>query len=760
LVIVEPSDMVPGELAAILDQDGLGGPAAFLWLTGSMAGSEPYLAWADRFDYVFAVELEVALRLARWLGPGRVGVAPLAGRVLSDQEPGGGTRVGSTAGNGSTADAGVTVAAGNAGEVASLLDAAASDPSSETALDPGLLDALIASGQAEVTYSRAAWNFLGLLATTGQTVSADSDAVAAEHSWAARLGQMVLQVGGQMPPGEAWAAIGQQLGHAAMAERGWFEAGLEISPDGWPEGQRRQDGGHLNARRRDDGLDWEVKPGESMNFSLNVTGSLPLAAVPGGQREFYVELDGTGGLDGQVMVGQADARGRAITGRWLSWNVRHPVAAVPGARRLRLAVRALGEGTARFTSLRLPQEDRRWTLPVRSSPGRVLILTEDYPSYGNIYSFGFVHTRVKGYRELGLEPDVMVVRPGGAKRWREYNGAQVLEGPASLLRRLLDSGSYDSVVVHFLKPHLWEVLADYAAQVPMTVWIHGSDIQPWWRHKHLIGTPEKQAWYEDHTRRLMDMWGRVLAVPGSLMNFVFVSQTFAQEVAEDLAKLGLDFPRERATVINNGIDTDLFAYRAKPPEQRKRIVMIRTFGTRKYGTDLAAAAIKELSADPAFGDLEFLIVGDGDLWEEDMGPLRGFSNIRFERRFMTHPEIATLQESYGVMLQPTRWDSQGVSRDEAMAAGLVVISNGVAAVPEFLSEEEGYLAGPDDSHGIAQAILDLYHHPEVFARKSAAAAARVRGSLALNLVIPREVELIRAAATRHQANGASVGSGG
>lgn len=32
---------------------------------------------------------------------------------------------------------------------------------------------------------------------------------------------------------------------------------------------------------------------------------------------------------------------------------------------------------------------------------------------------------------------------------------------------------------------------------------------------------------------------------------------------------------------------------------------------------------------------------------------------------------------------PTRMDTQGVSRDEAMCSGLVPITNKVAAVPEF-----------------------------------------------------------------------------
>jgi glycosyltransferase involved in cell wall biosynthesis len=158
---------------------------------------------------------------------------------------------------------------------------------------------------------------------------------------------------------------------------------------------------------------------------------------------------------------------------------------------------------------------------------------------------------------------------------------------------------------------------------------------------------------------------------------------------------------------------------------------------------LAAAAIEALSREPFFDELRFLVIGDGALWEQDAEPLGRFPNVELRRGFATHEEIAALQQDFGVMLQPTRWDSQGVSRDEAMASGLVVVSNAVAAVPEFMSEAEGYLAAPDDPDGIVAAIRDLYHHPEVFAAKSAAAARRVRSRMNMAQVAAQEIALLK-----------------
>ncbi|MDR1187248.1 MAG: glycosyltransferase family 4 protein [Bifidobacteriaceae bacterium] len=730
LVIVEPSGLTPDEVVDACNAAQREGSASFLWLTGGVDEAEPFLELAHRFDYVFTAELAVALVLARRLGPGRVGVAPLAGRAHLAQwaEPG---------------QADHSRRGGPPGQVGSQPQP---DAGSETRLDPELLDQLIATGQAKSAYSRAIWNFFGQALGPDGVVRIDPEAVRREHSYSARLRQMIALATGQVPPGEPWAEIARQLtasGGQNGPDHSRDDSGWLVDPAGWPQGEHSADGGRLSARRDGEDLIWRVEPAKGLTFSLNLRGSLPVSQVSPDGRRLFVELNGKGEMEGHVAVTLIDRAGRVVQSRWYAWNTRHCVILPPEAARVRLAVRALGEGTARFTALRLPDRERDEALPLKSAPSRVLVISDAYPSRDNTYSFGFVHTRIKAYQRAGFEVDVMVPGPGKRKAWREYQGVQVLEGSQWLLAELLESGRYDSAAVHFLKPHLWETLADFQHKVALTIWIHGSDIQPWWRRDHAIHSAQDQEFYEEHTRRLMAMWRPVLGTPASRTRFVLVSQTFAEEVAEDLARLGLLLPAERTRIIHNGIDTDLFSYQPKAPDQRKRILMIRSFANRKYGTDLAAAAIEELSHEPFFSELEFLIVGDGELWEEDMGPLRRFANIRFHRQFLTHQEIAEVQNDFGVMLQPTRWDSQGVSRDEAMSAGLVVISNAVAAVPEFLSESEGYLVAPDDPSGIVRAIEDLYRRPETFAAKSAAAAARVRANLTLDKVARQEIALLK-----------------
>ena len=83
-----------------------------------------------------------------------------------------------------------------------------------------------------------------------------------------------------------------------------------------------------------------------------------------------------------------------------------------------------------------------------------------------------------------------------------------------------------------------------------------------------------------------------------------------------------------------------------------------------------------------------MIIGDGPLFDDLIKPLKHFTNVKYQKTFLQHHQIAKIHKNYGIFLIPTRMDSQGVSRDEAMASGLVPITNNVAAIPEFVRDKE------------------------------------------------------------------------
>jgi glycosyltransferase involved in cell wall biosynthesis len=146
-------------------------------------------------------------------------------------------------------------------------------------------------------------------------------------------------------------------------------------------------------------------------------------------------------------------------------------------------------------------------------------------------------------------------------------------------------------------------------------------------------------------------------------------------------------------------------------------------------------ALQVIADEPWFDELKITIVGDGELFEDITRPLAGMTNVTLVKRFLTQDEIAALHRQHGVFLSPTRMDTQGVSRDEAMSSGLVPITNAVAAVPEFVAAAEDY-------KGLAAAIQQLRDDPQRFLAMSDAAAKRVRSQSGFDQTIRRELALI------------------
>ncbi|WP_203323184.1 FkbM family methyltransferase [Pseudoxanthomonas beigongshangi] len=414
----------------------------------------------------------------------------------------------------------------------------------------------------------------------------------------------------------------------------------------------------------------------------------------------------------------------------------HTVMVPAGSEAVRfgLRVKGAGEGVIRALYMEhLPADIG--AMVVRR---KTLVLTNHYPSYDNLYRNGFVHRRVVGYRDLGLDVDVVCLSERQAMS-HEFEGVDVRYADREMLRSLLESGGVESVLVHFLDEGMWSVIKDFVDKIRVIVWIHGAEVQPWHRREFNYRTEEEKAKAVIASDARMRLWREVFSETSPLLGFVFVSQYFANEVMEDV---GIKLDVSRYEIIHNYIDEELFSYERKDPEQRFKVLSIRPFASAKYANDLSVNAIVELSKHPVFEQMSFHILGDGALFDETLQPLLEMRNVRIERRFLSQGEIAELHKQYGIFLAPTRMDSQGVSRDEAMASGLVPVTNAVTAIPEFVDETCGILAPGEDWRAMAQGILQVVQDPTQFERLSSNAARRVRGQSGFDSTIRREVALI------------------
>ncbi|RSE64898.1 glycosyltransferase [Alcaligenes faecalis] len=432
-----------------------------------------------------------------------------------------------------------------------------------------------------------------------------------------------------------------------------------------------------------------------------------------------------------------DKQGKKISYQMNPVGDKHSLAIPAHCTKVRFGFRVEGPGETTIEKLVLGSIAERPAAVIMKSP--YLVLAKQYPAYDDLYRYGFVHSRIRAYKEAGQMVDMYKIHNGSAE-YREFSNIDVATGDARLLDATLATGQVKHVLVHIMDQNMWKVLEKHLDKVQVTVWAHGSEIQAWWRREFEFELMDESE--INRQKKLSDnrvgFWRKLFSNPPANLHVVFVSSYFAEEVFEDLK---VRLPREKYSIIHNPIDTRLFSYREKAAEQRKKILSIRPYASKKYANDLSVQAILELSQNPVFNDLNFKLVGDGILFDKTVAPLRKFSNVDIERRFITHHEIAQLHKEYGVFLTPTRMDSQGVSRDEAMASGLVPVTTAVTAIPEFVDERSGFLAQPESATELAAAIIHLYENPDDFRNKSQGAADRVRQQCSSDLVASQEVAL-------------------
>ncbi len=379
--------------------------------------------------------------------------------------------------------------------------------------------------------------------------------------------------------------------------------------------------------------------------------------------------------------------------------------------------------------------------PAGRGPKYLVICNGGYPIEGNLRCM-FAHERVLQYKKAGLNVDVFGFIWGAPLQEYEYEGVHVIQGGAPVLQKLLQKKSYKKLLIHFV-----DVGVMYAIQeagklnMPMIIWCHGYEALPWYRcwFNH---TPETIARSKETLRQkdlkkqkfLKNIYAR------ENIHFIFVSEW---QMTRSVKFVGT-IPKHYQ-VIHNFINCELFADNPKTPEDRLHILSIKSHATKMYANDLTAKAIMELSKRTWFNRVTFELYGDGVLFEENFGELIKchFRNVHIHRRFLRKDEMKAAFGRNGILISPTRVDSQGVTACEAMSAGLSVISFNTAAIPEFLDEDCASLCEFDNYFQLADEIEYLYLHPGEFLRKSQNAVNRVRKQCGYEATIKKEIELIQ-----------------
>jgi glycosyltransferase involved in cell wall biosynthesis len=455
------------------------------------------------------------------------------------------------------------------------------------------------------------------------------------------------------------------------------------------------------------------------------------------QQDFGFVAEGDAQVELRLVFVYLDAHGQKISHFMHPLGTCDSISLPADTASIRLGLRIQGSGHASIGRISLADSApvERDLLPC----SRQLVVSRQYASYSDLYRYGFVHTRVKAYNRSGLPTEVMRITPSGRGHFREFENIDVVEASIAQLRHSLADGTYDSLAVHVIDRQLWDTVREHLDRVRVVIWAHGAEAQPWWRRamNHTTDKARNIARRDADARMLM--WHEILALGHPNLSVVFISEKQAMEVLSDLRLSAADVGN--CAVVHNFVDGDLFEYKQKDAAQRFNLLSIRPFASSVYANDLTVRAIEQLAEEPFFDQLRIRVVGDGVLFDETVAPLRQFPNVELTQGFLTQREIAALHREYGIFVVPSRMDSQGVSRDEAMASGLVPVTNRVAAIPEFVDESCGVLAAAEDASGIADGIRRLINAPDEFLAKSQAAAQRVRAQSGWSQTIGRELAL-------------------
>ena len=375
----------------------------------------------------------------------------------------------------------------------------------------------------------------------------------------------------------------------------------------------------------------------------------------------------------------------------------------------------------------------------------VLLVANAYPSDRALYRNAFIHRRVLGYLEAGIDVEVFYLHPPVSEPYTYvFDGVRVTVGGAADYAQRIARHAYRTILVHFASQEMIQPIVDFRPDTPVIVWVHGFEAEAW--HRRWFNFTESAgqiraalAMRDSYHVDQLQLMGWLMSTTDLDVRVVHVSDWFRRSIVEP----DTGMPTRRPYVIPNVVDGGLFPYREKEDEDRLRILSVRPYASHKYANDQTVAAILALSERPYFEKLSFTIRGEGPLFAETVSPLRRFPSVSVEEGFLRQDEIAELHATHGVFLSPTRFDSQGVSMCEAMSSGLVPVSTDIAAIPEFVEHRgTGLLAPPEDPAGLADLVEMLYYNPELFHRLSTAGAQRVREQCGIEATVGREVEMI------------------
>lgn len=381
----------------------------------------------------------------------------------------------------------------------------------------------------------------------------------------------------------------------------------------------------------------------------------------------------------------------------------------------------------------------------------VLVITPDYPSFHNLYLCAFAHSRNREYVKAGLNVQVASISPHNwYQQSYEMDGVPVLMGRYLDLKKLLSRHQYKVVIVHFVDENIYQILDGYINDERLIFICHGPEttfrILPNLCRQYF--TKALPAVDKSETFDKKEAYVRKYSQKDNV-DWVFVSEYF-RDLSEKL--MGITF--RHSHVIYNTINEELFPYREKTAEDRKKILILRKFDNiRVHSIDQSVQAILELSRRDFFQDLNFEVYGDGLLYDTLVAPIAQFPNVHLHRTFVPNNEVHKIHAQNGILMIPSRHDAHAVAMGEGASSGLVVVGSDVTSNSFFMNNSVNHtMTDPEDPIALADVIDRLYHNPQEFLEISERMSRETQARCCKENTVMREVALIRKKLTAYDSH--------
>ena len=146
----------------------------------------------------------------------------------------------------------------------------------------------------------------------------------------------------------------------------------------------------------------------------------------------------------------------------------------------------------------------------------------------------------------------------------------------------------------------------------------------------------------------------------------------------------------------------------------------------------------------------FTIIGEGaELARYRTLAARLQAPVEFCPQAVPNESLPSLFQRFGIYFNTAQRETHGVTMCEAMATGMPVVGQRVAAIPEYVRDgKDGYLAPRGDRQGLRERLLELGSNPRLRNALGASASEYVREKCSAQKVVATELSVLQGALAR------------